>query len=804
MILFHQVLRTIGLVSIVSPSSFTISNDNDTQSEILLDYGLAVGGLPFFNITSISSSNDDISFQVVLSETLREVDYPNGDGPFYLFSNAMDTYRNATYTVASSAGPHTLEGRFLQASQRYLRLRLLTPASSISLSGIGFKAIRQAKKPVAKFSCSDDRLNEIWQQGVRTVDKCTVEAGETIPAWDVHDKGTRIYGQHWAPCRFGTRWSNYTTHFSALIEAGGASWGVRMVANGLIFLLDVQKRELRAYEGLSDESSVFPSIPKGAWPVHHDFDLEAWIDITTKSSGSTVSVYIGDSKTPVAEVNDVNIAPTLGGAPNNTGSVAFGGPNGWRFSVRNLTVASLAGEQLYNNSFLPADSARTFSDFAVGTNSLANTIDGAKRDRATFGGDLHIIGRSIAYSTQAYEAVKGSISLLTSHQTSEGYLGNLSPIQAPVWNATRDGEPATYAFYSLTYALLLIVAIKDYWLHSGDEDVVNLVLLEKLRKQLYFAQGYTNANGLIEAPPELSLTFFPLGGPVFGASTQLNLAYYDALQSFALLTTNTSEATKLSIRAGKLKKDIVTHLFNPDTGTLRLGQNSPAHGYAQDANSYGITLGISPFQSSQISTISQPGETLPNAFTNLTGWSELELSSPYTTAFAVEALFTIDASPAAVELIDRVWGIMSESSNPNYSRGHWEAMTLKGDPYQNTTSLVHGWSTGPVYLLPMYLAGLRPTKPGWKVWEARPVWAGIKNVTASVPTPHGVVEICWTFDGEAGVGEVEWTAPKGTVGTIYPPKGWQIAQSTTESGFGEDGVVCKPQDRHRRALLRIP
>lgn len=38
-----------------------------------------------------------------------------------------------------------------------------------------------------------------------------------------------------------------------------------------------------------------------------------------------------------------------------------------------------------------------------------------------------------------------------------------------------EGEPSTYAFYSLTYAMLLVVAIKDFWLHSGDEGVVEEV-----------------------------------------------------------------------------------------------------------------------------------------------------------------------------------------------------------------------------------------------------------------------------------------------------------------------------------------
>lgn len=803
-ILFHQVIRIVGLVSVISPTSFTISNNDNSQSEVLLDYGSAVGGLPFFNISHASSStSENVSFQIVLSETIREIDYPNGDGPFFLFSNAMDSYRNTTYTVPASTEFEILEGRFLQASQRYLRLRLTSPNASIAFSGVGFRPVREEVKPVATFSSSNKLLNDIWQQGARTVDKCTVAAGETIPAWNVHNEGTRVYGQHWAPCMFGTRWSNYTTRFEVQTEEFGASWGVRMVANGLIFLLDKSQRQLRAFEGLSDESSVFPSVPQGVWPIPDDVDLENWINITTNVSGPIVSVYFGDNETAVAEVKNVNIAPTLGGAPNNTGSIAFGGPQGWQFSVRNLIVRSLTGEELYTNSLLPADAARTLADFAVGTNSVANTVDGAKRDRATFGGDLHVMGRSIAYSTQAFEAVKGSIELLTSHQTSEGYLGNLAPIQAPLWNEAADGEAPTYAFYSLTYASLLIVAIKNYWLHSGDEGLLGEVLLEKLRRQLNFAESYLNPDGLVEAPPELSLTFLPLGGPVFGASTPLNMAYYDALQSMALLTPNSTEAISFRDRAAALKANIISHLYNPTTGSLRLSSSTAATGIPQDANSYGITLGISPPHISQISTLSQSSDLLPNAFGNLTGWSDFQLCSPYTTAPAVEALFTLDAGPQAVALIERVWGVMANKSNPNFSGGHWEAMTLEGEPYQNTTSLNHGWSTGPVYLLPMYLAGLRPVKPGWKEWEARPVYAGIEEVDANVPTKYGVAEIAWRFCEKSGNGSVEWCEPVGTKGTVYPPSGWTFAKKQDNRTWAETGMlVCGAESWHRRELRR--
>jgi hypothetical protein len=40
-----------------------------------------------------------------------------------------------------------------------------------------------------------------------------------------------------------------------------------MVANGLIFCLNANRRTLGAFEGLADTSGVFPSIPRGQWTI---------------------------------------------------------------------------------------------------------------------------------------------------------------------------------------------------------------------------------------------------------------------------------------------------------------------------------------------------------------------------------------------------------------------------------------------------------------------------------------------------------------------------------------------------------
>jgi hypothetical protein len=630
---------------------------------------------------------------------------------------------------------------------------------------------------------------------------CTVEAGETAEAWEVTEEGTRIRGQHWAPCRHGTRWGDKTVKFEVKVERGGASWGVHMVANGLIFCLDVEKRSLAAFEGLSDTSGIFPSIPRGRWEIPAEVNLEGWIPVTTVAKGAAVNVQIYGVE--IASVDGLDLHPILGGSGKNTGSVAFGGPSSYLAVYRSLKVTDGEDEILYFNELKPFDKIRTLADFAVGTNALSCTIDGAKRDRAVFGGDLFVMGRSIYYSTANFDAALGSIKLLTSHQTKDGYLGNLCPIQAPVHEEST--EPPTYAFYSLSYALLLVVAIKDYWMFSSDHESIRSVW-SRLEKLMAFTEKFVDERGLVVAPPPLSMDWFPMGGPIFGASGKINLAYYDALNAMTKMSALVDSNDIYFSRAAALKDSIVSHLWNNEAGIIRMSDITSPTGVCQDINAYAITTGVSPPHTKSETILSAPqGTDLPPAFQGLERWDEKKVVSPYASGFAAEALFERGRGSNALDLIERVWGLMADETNPNYSGGHWEAMKPDGTPITEDTSLMHGWSTWPVYLLPRYLAGVQPMEPGWTCWKVKPVLAGLESVDVQLSTAAGSIKVSLHILNKEGSGKITLNVPRGTVAEVFPPDGWEIAATKNplapEVLSGQDETVTI---RIRRTLNAIP
>ncbi|KAG7148777.1 hypothetical protein HYQ46_002347 [Verticillium longisporum] len=694
-----------------APKSTACPRATGTENiEVIFDYGRCEGGIPVFHIKSASGPEQTVLFRVTYSETRAGIDHEKGDGPFFLFSNAMDSYRSCLYDARRGNEPQMVEARHAQYSQRYQKVSLVVPETSITFSSIGFRKVRAETPVPSTFRCSDESLNSIWTDGVRTVDMCTVRQGETRPAWDVTEDGTRVFAGHWAPCRQGTEWTDKIVEFEVTIDRVGASWGVHMVANGLVLCLDADERKLEAFEGLSNQSSMMPVVPRGSWPLPADMDLSGWLAVRTTVKEGTVTIVIENKQ--VAEIKDVQIRGMLSGGKINTGSVAFGGPEGWLSMYRNLTVSDLDGEKLYQNSMQAPEAAAVFADFQVGTNPLACTVDGAKRDRACFGGDVFVMGRSLAYSTADFEAWRGSIRLLVSHQTAEGYLGNLCPIQTP--EHRDEGPPPSYAFYSLTYALFLVVSIKDYWMHSGEREAVESCF-QKLEKLIHYADKFTNAAGLIEAPPHL--------------------------------------------QTSTLKRAMAEHFWNDELGILQMGASLPADGFSQDVNAYALTKTIVPLHPRLIERLSSSSGDLPAAFQGLGHWGRFGVASPYASGFAVEALFAQGEAQPAVDLLRTVWHPMSDSTGPNYSGAHWEAMKLDGAPLMHDVSLAHGWATWPVHLLPRYVAGLYPLTPGWKDIGVEPVLADLTSVECSIATPAGEVRVSLVQQDDRSSGTLSVTIP---------------------------------------------
>jgi hypothetical protein len=261
-----------------------------------------------------------------------------------------------------------------------------------------------------------------------------------------------------------------------------------------------------------------------------------------------------------------------------------------------------------------------------------------------------------------------------------------------------------------------------------------------------------------------------MGGPLFGISGGMNLAYLDALRAMAHMTADKHLKLQYESQAQSLKESIRKNLWCEKTGRFKMCSSSPIGSLCQDMNGYSLSLGAVPDHPRHLENLSQSDSPLPLAFQGLGHWDNMKIVSPYATGFAVEALFVKNEGCAAAKLIERVWGKMAEKSSANYSGAHWEAMRYDGSPFNHDVSLVHGWSTWPVFLLPRYVAGARPLEPGWKSFEVAPVLADLDFVKYSVTTSYGKIEIEIKFDKVDRQGTITLLVPDGIKATIVAPK----------------------------------
>lgn len=279
--------------------------------------------------------------------------------------------------------------------------------------------------------------------------------------------------------------------------------------------------------------------------------------------------------------------------------------------------------------------------------------------------------------------------------------------------------------------------------------------------------------------------WFPLGGPVYGPSGALNNAYYGALQAMVELASSSANKQKYQQHALELKANMLRHFYDHSTGIYHLDKSLPLSGICQDVKAHAITLDLLPHHADDLEHLTDPESELPRAFLGLGHWDVANVASPYATGYAVEALFFRDRGAEAVKLLERVWGPMANATSPNYSGGHWEAMKPDGTPYGHDTSLVHGWSTWPVSLMPRYLAGLQPIEPGWKFFNVAPVLAGLTAINCVLETVSGSVGVELEIDEMSGQGVLRILAPCGSHAQVTAPQGWIVQSPRVIEGTGE-------------------
>ena len=130
--------------------------------------------------------------------------------------------------------------------------------------------------------------------------------------------------------------------------------------------------------------------------------------------------------------------------------------------------------------------------------------------------------------------------------------------------------------------------------------------------------------------------------------------------------------------------------------------------------------------------------------------------------YVLEALFLMGFEDDALARMKKRYDEMVQSPYTTL----WEGWELGSYEYGGGT-YNHAWSGGPLTLLSMYAAGIRPVKPGYEEFEVIPQMGGLTFVKCTVPSVKGPIELDIKKDDK--MFRLNIKSPAGTKGVVGIP-----------------------------------
>lgn len=677
-----------------------------------------------------------------------------GDGPMPLAA-AMDTYRINRYNITEQK---TYTNRLIQGGLRYQKLNL-SSAGEVELSGIGFKPT-VSSTPIAalpgSFSCSDPVLNRVWQVGARTTQLTEIPAKSLPNFWVITDEGAFIDSLAPQPFNadFAATMTAYDLEFSVKPIVNGFGFTVLSdtLANGIYIFVNVANSSISAHAGSTERSNPIASAK-----LPSNTALNKWHIVHSKVEMADISVQIDG--VPVFNFSQSAVFYGSFGLGASLGHSAF-------FTNVSLTVS---GGEMYSSSL---NDSFALQDFVLGTNLLPVSVDGSRRDRIAYTGDLDMATGTAFASTYGQEYINGTLQLLGSFQMPPGFFVPTAKIQ----QAPRKTEIDANTTGLIGYSFSILGATARFYEQTGDLNFLNY-WAPKTARMLDWAHSQTLPNGLLNiSNPALGGDWNYYDPALGGVVSKFNLIYAYALkQWFPFMDDAGLNTTLYAGRLHNLQHAINKHLWSD---TLQAYYLSDSHKdfLSQEANALAVLADTITYgnrtAATVLSTLARelyvPSGAL--AFSNrsvASGWAQK--ISPYASGYHLKAAFHANDSVTANYLLHSVWGPISDPSHTNYTGCTWEVMTAHGAPgIGSSTSLCHAWGSGPTADLSRYVLGVQPVTPGFKEWKVVPQSLDLDWARGAYPVSGGKINVDWSFDSN-NLLHMTVTAPNGTRGTVYLP-----------------------------------
>lgn len=306
---------------------------------------------------------------------------------------------------------------------------------------------------------------------------------------------------------------------------------------------------------------------------------------------------------------------------------------------------------------------------------------------------------------------------------------------------------------------LYIRSLYNYYLYSGDKTTVQ-ALLPAATKLMELLHSFTNRSGLLDSPPYSYWLDHALNDRT-GANLCLNGHYLGALNDFQQLLTwlNEPKANQYKVRSEKLTSALKTYFWDAEKGLF-----VDAYTNGQQSNQFsehGNAMALA-------SMAANPGQ-IQKAASALLADDEhdyikrangMTVATPALAYFLVKGLADNGYEAEALELLhQRFDRMLAPETNGTLWEEWWRDGTGRTGKFQSRTrSDAQTESAFPPALFVEYALGLRITKPGMTGMELTKPTIDLKEISATLPTPHGLLNISWKLGSK---NKLELQIPKG-------------------------------------------
>ena len=392
-----------------------------------------------------------------------------------------------------------------------------------------------------------------------------------------------------------------------------------------------------------------------------------------------------------------------------------------------------------------------------GTNAL---VDGAKRDRIVWPGDMSVAVPTMLVSTNSLNGVRNGLDSLFMLQNATGGL----PYAGVPVGASGLGFSFTYHLYSL-------IGLYNYYMYTGDTAFLE-THWNGTKLALNYSLSFVDDTGLQNVTSPNDWLRFGMGGH----NIEANAILYNTiglvselatiLNDTALVPSWTNYSTNIKTAANALLWDSTAGLYR---------DNDTAQGallHPQDGNSWAVFSNLT-MNSSQADAITEAlharwtpfGAPAPEAGPTV---------SPFISAYELEAYYVAGRPEYAVGLMEYMWGDFMlddpRMTNSTFIEGYSTDGSIHYAPYVDDARIshAHGWATGPTGILSRYAVGIQTTGPSGSTWLMAPQPGNVTDIQAGYVTSLGSFSAHWT-NCQNGSWTYDFSAPNGTTGSVKAP-----------------------------------